>query len=421
MEQRTWKVGVIGVAGIGRTHLAAYEKLSREAEPLCALEAACDIHPAALEKAREEFGVPKAYADYRSLLEDPEVEVVSLCVPHFLHRPMALEILAAGKHLLLEKPVGLNYGEAAEIAAAARESRGAAGVIFQSRFDPRVRFVREHVIPVLGKIRYASSREYHWRGADYYAGAPWRGTWTGEGGGLFINQCIHGWDLMGWLLGGVDYAYGFWANLLHPSIEVEDIGYGVVQFRGPDGSGVPARTVATTCLPTPPVTDRTPWERKLSIQITGEHGEVIANDFRAPRNGFPMADFRLEDPRLDRELHEAMEAEAREADRYGHAADHRTNIRAHLEALRGGQPAPVTLESAAEVQKIIDGIHWHGWFEAGRFREWAHRREPLPRDADEDKAAGWDGGGLWRLFLQWVDQDDSRGQIPFHTAEVERF
>jgi predicted dehydrogenase len=404
---------VIGVAGIGRTHLQAYRALSELPEPLCTLAAVCDVNAGALEAARSEFGAAGAYADYRALLDDPRVDVVSLCVPHFMHRRLALDTIAAGKHLLLEKPVGMTYGEAMEIAAAAGAGAAACGVIFQSRFDPRVQFVRQEVIPCLGLIRFASSREYHWRGARYYSGAGWRGTWWGEGGGLFINQCIHGWDLLQWLLGGVDHAYGYWANLLHPTIEVEDIGYGFIRLRGPDGRAVPAKSAATTCLETPLVTEAKLWEQRLSIRIMGEQGEVTANDFRAPRQGLPMADFRLQDERLDRELRAAMEEAVRKASETGQAPDHRTNIRRYLEAVHGGQPAPVTLESAAEVQKIIDGVHWHGWNHAGAFRDWAAATTSLPADADAAKAAGWDGGAMWQALLRIVADEAPGLEAPF--------
>lgn len=406
-------VAVIGVAGIGRTHLAAYRNLSQEPHSLCTLAAVGDVNPEALDRAGSEFGAGRKYTDYRALLDDPAVDVVSLCVPHFLHRRIALDTIAAGKHLLLEKPVGMTYGEAMEIGAAAGQNRGTTGVIFQSRFDPQAQFVRSEVMPRLGKVRFASSREYHWRGARYYAGGAWRGTWKGEGGGLFINQCIHGWDLFQWLLGGVEYAYGYWANLMHPSIEVEDIGYAFVQFRGPDGAGVPAKTAATACQETPPVTDSTPWERRLSIQIIGEHGEVWANDFRAPRMGLPLADFRLHDERLDAELRAAMEESARQGAAAGQAPTHEANIRAFLEAVRQEQPAPVSVESAAEVQKIIDGVHWHGWNHSDAFRDWTASLGPLPPDADQAKASGWDGGEMWRTLLRIVEDDSVGLEAPF--------
>jgi predicted dehydrogenase len=408
------RVAVIGVAGIGRTHLQAYRSLSAADPHLCSIVAVCDVSEESRERARAEFGAGKAYGDYRSLLDDPEVDLVSLCVPHFFHRSLALAVIASGKHLLVEKPVGMTHGEAMEIAAAAERGAGTAGAIFQSRFDPRARFVQAQVMPRLGRVRFASSREYHWRGARYYAGGAWRGTWWGEGGGLFINQCIHGWDLFQWLLGGVDHAYGYWANLLHPSIEVEDIGYGFIQFHGRDGQGASAKTVATTCLSGPPVTEATPWPRRLSMHIIAEHGEVTANDFRAPRQGLPLADFRSHDERLDRELHEAMEEAAQSAP--GDGPDHATNIRVHLQAVRSGQPPPVTVESAAEVQKIIDGIHWHGWRHADAFRAWAAAATPLPVDADAARAHGWDGGALWEQLLAIVEEEGPGLRAPFLEA-----
>jgi predicted dehydrogenase len=407
------RTAVIGVSGIGRTHLQAYRTLSEGPHSLCTLAGVCDVNAGAGEAAQAEFGAARAYTDYRALLDDPEVDLVSLCVPHFLHRQMALDTIAAGKHLLLEKPVGMNYGEAMEIAAAAGRGAGTTGVVFQSRFDPGAALVREEVIPRLGPIRFASSREYHWRGARYYAGAAWRGTWRGEGGGLFINQCIHGWDLLQWLLGGVEYAYGYWTNLMHPTIEVEDIGYAAIRLRGPDGTGVPAKSVATTCLGTPPVTEMTPWNRRLSMQIMGEHGEVIANDFRAPRMNLPMVDFRMHDNRLDRELRQGLEESVRAGTEAGRGPDHVTNIRAFLEAVREGRPAPVTSESAAEVQKIIDGVHWHGWNHAEAFREWAAATTSLPAGADDAKAAGWDGGAMWQTLLRIVEDETPGLEAPF--------
>jgi predicted dehydrogenase len=318
------RTAVVGVAGIGRTHLQAYQALSQSPSPFCTLTAVCDVNAEALEKAEAEFDAARSYTEYRALLDDPNIDVISLCVPHFLHRRMALAAIAAGKHL-----------------------------------------------------------------------------------------CIHGWDLLQWLLGGVEYAYGYWTNLLHPTIEVEDIGYGCLQLRGPKGEVVPAKTVATTCQEAPAVTDVTLWKRRLSIHIVGEHGEVIANDFRAPRMGLPMAEFRLRDDRLERELGAGMEDAFRTGTERGQVPSHEANIRAFLDAILSGRPTPVTPESAAEVQKIIDGIHWHGWNHAGAFREWAAAQGPLPADADAAKASGWDGGVMWQTLLRIVEDEAPGLEAPF--------
>jgi hypothetical protein len=140
---------------------------------------------------------------------------------------------------------------------------------------------------------------------------------------------------------------------------------------------------------------------------------VIANDFRAPRMALPMADFRLHDERLERELRAAMEEASRAGTERGQGPNHQTNIRAFLESILKGQPTPVTLESAAEVQKIIDGVHWHGWNHAAAFREWAAAASPLPADADAAKVAGWDGGAMWRTLLRIVEDEGSGLEAPF--------
>src|SRR5205085_8933860 len=97
----------------------------------------------------------------------------------------------------------------------------------------------------------------------------------------------------------------------------------------------------------------------------------------------------------------------------GEGPDHLSNIRAYYEALQSDRPVPLTPESAAEVQKIIDGIHWHGWNHVTAFAEWAASFEPLPRDADEAKAQGWDGGPMWRRLLEIVENPKSGLDAPF--------
>ena len=70
-----------------------------------------------------------------------------------------------------------------------------------------------------------------WRDAAYYASNPWRGTWAGEGGGVLVNQAPHQLDLLQWLMGPVEELFGYWDNLAHPGIEVDDTAVAVVRFR----------------------------------------------------------------------------------------------------------------------------------------------------------------------------------------------
>jgi predicted dehydrogenase len=80
--------------------------------------------------------------------------------------------------------------------------------------------------PVLGMVVVLG-----WRDADYYAMDPWRGKWDLEGGGVLVNQTPHQLDLLQWLMGPIDSLFGFWDNLNHPYVEVEDTAVAAIRFR----------------------------------------------------------------------------------------------------------------------------------------------------------------------------------------------
>ncbi len=72
---------------------------------------------------------------------------------------------------------------------------------------------------------------YSWRDRAYYQSDPWRGKWATEGGGVLVNQSPHQLDLIEWLMGDVEEVSGYWANLNHPEIEVEDTAVATLRFR----------------------------------------------------------------------------------------------------------------------------------------------------------------------------------------------
>jgi predicted dehydrogenase len=89
----------------------------------------------------------------------------------------------------------------------------------------------------LGRPVLATIDLLGWRDEAYYASNPWRGTWEGEGGGVLVNQAPHQLDLLAWLMGPAEEVFGYWANLNHPSIPVDDTAVAVIRFRG-GGLGV---------------------------------------------------------------------------------------------------------------------------------------------------------------------------------------
>ena len=145
-------------------------------------------------------------------------------------RSLAVE---AGVHVLVEKPMAASLADCdAMLDAAARGPGSRSGVISQRRWYEPVRRIKEAIDagkigrPVLGVFQMFS-----WRDEAYYRSDPWRGRWDTEGGGVLVNQSPHQLDLLQWFMGDVEEISGYWANLNHPEIEVEDTAVAILRFR----------------------------------------------------------------------------------------------------------------------------------------------------------------------------------------------
>ena len=136
---RAVNVGGIGVGAMGENHVRVYHKIE-EAN----LMAVSDVSEKALKKIEKKYGA-KGYTEYSALLENPEIEAVSVCVPTTFHHAVVMEAIKHGKHVLLEKPIAFTLQEAEEMIAAAKE----AGVILATghveRFNPAVQKAKELV------------------------------------------------------------------------------------------------------------------------------------------------------------------------------------------------------------------------------------------------------------------------------------
>ena len=170
-------------------------------------------------------------ADLDELLADPAVDAVTICTPHPLHAAQAIAAAEAGRHVVVEKPMALNAAEADAMIAAAERAGVVLSVISQRRWYPAARRVKAAIDegrigrPALGIVEVLG-----WRGPEYYAMDPWRGTLAGEGGGVLVNQAVHQLDLACWFLGEAVEVDGWTANVNHPEIEVEDTAVAVVRF-----------------------------------------------------------------------------------------------------------------------------------------------------------------------------------------------
>ena len=212
------RVGVIGCGLISGVHIHAIEETDH-----AVLAAVCDIDPEKLEKTAKEYGV-KGYLDYRELIAQPDIDAVHICVPHYLHAPISIAALRAGKHVLCEKPMGTSLREAQAMAQAAKDSGKTLSVCFQNRYNGATRRMKRIIDGgEMGKVIGGSAFVCWDRGGAYYADSPWRGKWATEGGSVLINQAIHTLDLMKWLSGGFELKSAtMTAKRLAQAIETED-------------------------------------------------------------------------------------------------------------------------------------------------------------------------------------------------------
>lgn len=226
------RTALIGCGKVGLTHATALASLPRSE-----LVAVCDRTAAGAEAFAARFGVA-AYTDLATMLREARVEAVSVCTPHPLHAD-AIEVAAAhGVHAIVEKPLAATLADCDRSIDACAAAGVWLGVISQRRWYPPI--VRMRAAIEAGKIGrpiLGTADILGWRDAAYYASNPWRGTWAGEGGGVLVNQAPHQLDLLQWLMGPVEEAFGYWGNLNHPSIPVDDTAVAAIRFRG-GGLGV---------------------------------------------------------------------------------------------------------------------------------------------------------------------------------------
>lgn len=185
----------------------------------------------------------RAYGTYEELLSDGGIDAVSVCTPTGDHFANARQALLAGKHVLVEKPLCLTLPEADELIGLAAARGLTLGVISQTRFSDAAKTIRRLIDSgAAGKPVSAQLMMRFYRGQEYYDSAAWRGTFAGDGGGVIMNQGIHGIDLLCYLMGRPVSVTGYARTRLR-DIEVEDTVAAALAFE----SGAVAVIDATTC------------------------------------------------------------------------------------------------------------------------------------------------------------------------------
>ena len=222
------KYALIGCGRISPNHIEAAKNNHLE------FTAMCDIVPEMMqEKAgRFELEAVRKYTDYHELLDREKPELVAIATESGKHASIALDCIAAGCNVIIEKPIALSIADADAIIDAGKEAGVVVCANHQNRFNKSVQYIRRALEEGrFGKLSHGAAHVRWNRGKGYYDQAAWRGTWAQDGGCL-MNQCIHNIDLLRWMMGDdIDEVMAYTDQLQHPYLEAEDLGLAIVRFR----------------------------------------------------------------------------------------------------------------------------------------------------------------------------------------------
>lgn len=220
------RVALIGYGKVAHLHAQALKNI-----PQAAFVAVYGRSYAKAQAFAAQYGVA-GYDDLSAMITRERVEAVIVCTTHPAHAEPTVQALQLGAHALVEKPLASTLTDCDTMIAAAHAHGRKLGVISQRRFFEPVRRAKAAIdAGKIGRPVLASVVMYGWRDAAYYAADAWRGTWADEGGGVLVNQAPHQLDLLQWFMGDIESLFGYWGNLNHPYIEVEDTAVAVVRFK----------------------------------------------------------------------------------------------------------------------------------------------------------------------------------------------
>ncbi len=194
------RVGIIGIGNMGTSHLRNYKEGKM---PEVEITAVCDIKADRLEWAEKEFPEIARFETYDALLESGLCDAILIAVPHYDHPPMAIKALEKGFHVMTEKPAGVYTKQVREMNEVAAKCDKTFAIMYNQRTNPMYRKARE----IVKSGEYGELKRVNWiitdwfRTQAYYNSGGWRATWSGEGGGVLLNQCPHNLDLWQWICG----------------------------------------------------------------------------------------------------------------------------------------------------------------------------------------------------------------------------
>ena len=347
------RFGIVGTGGIANTHATGLAALGDDAE----LVACCDVDPTRVADFSERWGVQHQFTSARAMLDAGQIDVLCVCTPHPQHADPLVLAAERGIHGVVEKPLAATLADADRALEAAAKHGTMISTMAQRRWFPAAQRIRRAIDEgKMGpRLLLGESVTEMWRDEPYYRKDAWRGRWDSEGGGVLMNQAPHNIDFLLWYMGPAEEIFGYWANLNHPYVEIEDNAVAVIRFRS-GGLGILKGTLSMN-----------PERRLHGVTLVGDSGATVSldcwqvkeserrvssgpwdigsNDIWTIPNGSQKAVGRAE----------AIDYNSGDLPNF-----HAHQLRDIVGAVRGKRPPAVTGEDGRRVVAIIQGVYESG-------------------------------------------------------------
>jgi UDP-N-acetyl-2-amino-2-deoxyglucuronate dehydrogenase len=325
------RFGLLGYGRVAPTHVDAIRALGERA----ILSAVCDHDPQALAAGVAATGA-KGFARFSDMLQQSNVDVVSICTPSGLHPEHGIAVARAGKHVLVEKPMAVTVEAAEALITACRDNGVKLFVVKQNRLNSTIQLVKNALDRGRFGTVYAINSVVIWhRGQDYYDSAAWRGTHAFDGG-AFLNQGIHFVDAMRFLMGDVVEVKSMIGTRAR-RMESEDTGSALLRFK----NGVLGNIFVT-------MIGRK--DQEGSLTILAEKGTVRIGGVAL--NTIEQWEFEVPDPEQDAL---ALDATYHTASVYGNG--HKAFYRQVADHLQHNGPLPTGGEDGCRTLAVIRAIY----------------------------------------------------------------
>ncbi len=338
------KLGIVGIGNMGTGHI---KNMLEGKCPEIELAGVADIDPARLDWVRENVPGTPCFATAEELFDSGLIDSALIAVPHYDHPRYAIECMRRGIHVMIEKPAGVYTEQVLEMNRIADESNVVFGIMMNQRTNCIYRKMREIVKSgELGEIRRTNWIITDWyRPQAYYNSGGWRATWSGEGGGVLLNQCPHNLDLWQWICGmpkrlTAHMHFGKWHD-----IEVEDDVTAYVEYEN-GATGVFVTTTGDT-----PGTNR--------FEITLEKGKLIAEGSR-----LYMWKNEISEPewsRTNKKPFAKPKTEMSEVETDGENPKHPAVLNAFAGAILRGEPLIADGREGINGLTISNALHLSAW------------------------------------------------------------